>query len=119
VAECRSAAVVLAPWPLPDAESRAGYDRGSLALGIASAFFAIMCVDAALAGPHFGRGTALSPVWISVGVVALAGLLTFTGLFTTIMNVNRPRFLVPPHLRGQPGAIAGRRRRRREHLPKM
>jgi hypothetical protein len=105
--------------PLLDAESRAGYDRGSLALGIAFAFFAIMCVDGALAGRHLGRGTALGPVWISVGWVALAGLLIFTGLFTGIMEFNRPRFLVPPHLRGELGAIAGRRRRRRDHRPLM
>ena len=101
--------------PLLDAESRAGYDRGSLVLGIASAFFAIMCADGALAGPRLGRGTALGPVWFYVGWPALAGLLVFTGLFTTIMNFNRPRFLVPPHLRGELGAIAGRRRRRRDH----
>jgi len=105
--------------PLLDAESRAGYDRGSLALGIASAFFATMCVDGALAGPHFARGTALGPVWHSVAGVALAGLLVFTGLFTIIMNFNRLRFLVPPHLRGELGAIAGRRRRRRDHRPLM
>jgi hypothetical protein len=59
------------------------------------------------------------PVWISAGAVALVGLLIFTGLFTTIMNFNRPRFLVPPHLRGELGAIAGRRRRRRDHRPLM
>jgi hypothetical protein len=105
--------------PLLDAESRAGYDRGSLVLGIALAFFAIMCFEGALAGPHFGRGTALGPGWLSAGGVALAGLLVFTGLFTTIMNFNRPRFLVPPHLRGELGAIAGRRRRRRDHRPLM
>jgi hypothetical protein len=33
------------------------------------------------------------------------------------MYFNRPRFLVPPHLRGELGAVAGRRRRRRNHLP--
>ena len=64
VRQWRNAGRPLSYWlrgPLLDAESRAGYDRGSLALGIASAFFAIMCVDAALAGRHFGRGTALGP----------------------------------------------------------
>jgi hypothetical protein len=105
--------------PLLDAESRAGYDRGSVALGIAFASFAILCADAALAGRHFGRGSALDTVWFCIAVVTLAAFIVFTGLFTTIMNFNRPRFLVPPHLRGELGAIAGRRRRRRDHQPLM
>ena len=98
-----------------DAETRSGYDRGSLALGSAFACFAIFFADLALAGRDLGKGTALE----SVGMVALAGMLVFTGLFTSIMNFNWPWFLVPPHLRGEAGAIAGRRRRRREHKPLM
>ena len=98
-----------------DAESRAGYDRGSLPFGLLCGFFAILCSNAAVAGLRPAGGTA--GFW--VGFVALAGILVFTGLFTTIMFFNRPRFLVPPHLRHELGAIAGRRRRRRENLPMM
>jgi hypothetical protein len=94
-----------------DAESRAGYDRGSLIIGLVCGSFAVMAANGAASGLHPGRGTA--GFWIDV--VALAGVLVFTGTFMGIMYFNRPRFLVPPHLRGELGAIAGRRRRRREH----
>jgi hypothetical protein len=98
---------------LMDAESRAGYDCGSLGLGLMSGFMAILCAcaDGAVRGLHPGKASAA--FWFNV--VAVAGVIVLAGLFTGKMY--RPRFLVPPHLRGEPGAIAGRRRRRREHLP--
>jgi hypothetical protein len=97
-----------------DAESRAGYDRGILVFGVMCAFFAVILVFGAVSGPHLGRGIA------SLGIlVALAGMLVSLGFFISIMYFNRPRFLVPPHLRGEPGAVAGRSRRRRDHLPMM
>jgi hypothetical protein len=99
-----------------DAESRAGYDRGGLVLGIMVAFFAIVLGEGAIIGaPRHGQAVA----WIVIGTAAVAGLVICVGLFTSIMYFNWPRFLVPPHLRDQPGAIAGRRHRRREHLPMM
>jgi hypothetical protein len=98
-----------------DAESRAGWNRGALAFGTAWTFFFIICVSMIFSGAHPGKGSA--GVWVDA--VGLAGFLTFGGLFGSIVNFNRPRFLVPPHLRGQQGAIAGRRRRRRDHLPMM
>jgi hypothetical protein len=52
-------------------------------------------------------------------LISVAGMVACLGLPLAITCINRPRFLVPPHLRGDPGAIAGRRRRRREHLPMM
>jgi hypothetical protein len=95
-----------------DAESRAGHDRGILVFGVMCAFLAAIFVLGAVGGPHLGRGIA------SFGIlVALAGMLVSLGFFISIMYFNRPRFLVPPHLRGELGAIAGRRRRRRDHLP--
>jgi len=98
-----------------DAETRAGYERGSLILGLSFAFFFVMLVDAAFASQrrHFGRGTALEPI----GIAALVGGVIFIGLFMSVIWFNRPMFLVPPGLRSELGAIAGRRRRRREHLP--
>lgn len=102
-----------------DAESRAAYDRGALALGLACTFMTILCVDGALAGVSFGRGTALGPVWFSIAATAIVGMLIFIGMFTTIMYFNWPQLLVPPGLRADLGAIAGRRRRRREHQRMM
>lgn len=89
-----------------DAESRAGYDRGILVFGLMCAFFAAILVFGAVGGPHPGRGAA------SLGIlVSVAGMLVSLGLFMSIMYFNRPRFLVPPHLRGEqepsPGGGAG------------
>ena len=44
--------------------------------------------------------------------VGLAGLLGFFLLALPITYFNRPRFLVPPHQRDDPGALAGWRRAR-------
>jgi hypothetical protein len=72
-----------------------------------------MCALGAADTPHLGRGTGLAIL------ISVAGMVACLGLLLAITYINRPRFLVPPHLRGDPGAIAGRRRRRREHLPLM
>jgi hypothetical protein len=96
-----------------DAESRAGWDRGVLVFGSMCGCFFIICVSAIAVGANPGKGSV--GMWIDI--FALAGLLISVILFTSILNFNRPRFLVPPNLRDQPGAIAGRRRRRRNHLP--
>jgi hypothetical protein len=94
-----------------DAESRAGVDRGIVVFSSMCASLAAILAFGAAGGSHLGSEIA------SIG--ALAALLISLGLFLDIMYFNRPRFLVPPHLRGELGAIAGRRRRRREHLPRM
>lgn len=97
-----------------DAESRAGVDRGIVVFSSMCASLAAILAFGAAGGSHLGSEIA------SIGVLAsLAALLISLGLFLDIMYFNRPRFLVPPHLRGELGAIAGRRRRRREHLPRM
>ena len=44
--------------------------------------------------------------------VGLAGLLGFFLLALPITYFNRPRFLVPPHQRDDPGALAEWRRAR-------
>jgi hypothetical protein len=102
-----------------DAETRAGYDRGSLVLGVAMACLAVVIAITAVAGPGLGNGSAWGTGWLWVGAVLAGGMLACTALFLTIMYFNRPRFLVPPQLRHEMGAIAGRRRRRREHRPLM
>ncbi len=100
-------------YSLLDAESRAGYDRGCIALGAASILLAGFFVIGALYGQH-PHGVAGD-----LGYATLAGMLVSMICFMTIMGFNRPRFLVPPHLRGELGSVAGRKRRRREHLPMM
>jgi hypothetical protein len=45
---------------------------------------------------------------VTGGVLVGLGALTFAlgfGLHVTILWFNRPRFLVPPHLRGEPGTV--------------
>lgn len=49
--------------------------------------------------------------------MGLAGFIVCGGVYGLITSFNRPKFLVPPQHRGEPGAIAGRRRRRREGVP--
>ncbi len=104
---------------LMDAESRAGYERGSLILGLAFAFMAAMLAVAAVAGPRLGKGTSLGVVWVSVGAASGAAMLVCILLFGLIKNFNHPKFLVPPRHRGELGAYAGRRRRRLGQLPML
>lgn len=48
-----------------------------------------------------------------VGMAIAAGALLLGGIaHFSIVLFNRPRALVPPHLRGEPGALEERRRRR-------
>src|SRR5579875_782061 len=49
---------------------------------------------------------------IAVYVVAIAGIVVAVALFLSIYHFNRPRFLVPPALRDQPGSREGRRQER-------
>jgi hypothetical protein len=91
---------------LMDDQTRAGYDRGSVVLGVMSACFTVLFGGAAVAGlPRQGAATAE----IVVFVMAIAGILITVVAFLGIMWFNHPKFLVPPHLRGQPGSLAGRR----------
>jgi uncharacterized membrane protein HdeD (DUF308 family) len=98
---------------LKDAESRAGWDRSLVPAGLMCLSGAVLIGNGAISGARPPSGSAGA----AIAIGSLLALLFFAGLVLTIMNFNRPRFLVPPHLRGQLGAIAGRRRRRREHLP--
>ncbi|SRR6266536_501994 len=88
--------------PLATAE-KAGLERAFLTGGVFPYFLAaLMAIVAYLS---VARMTA--PVAI-LALVALAGVVISGWLCITISMFNRPRFLVPPHLRGQPGALSRR-----------
>jgi hypothetical protein len=91
---------------LMDDQTQAGYDRGSVVLGVMSACFTVLLGGAAVAGLPRHSAPAAE---IAVFVVAIAGILITVAAFLGIMWFNQPKFLVPPHLRGQPGSLAGRR----------
>jgi hypothetical protein len=92
-----------------DAQALAAYDRGGLVLGLTCVCFTILLGGAAIAGPPQKNAPAAE---ISVYVVAIAGILVTVALFLSIYHFNRPKFLVPPALRDQPGSREGRRRER-------
>jgi hypothetical protein len=96
---------------LKDAEALAGWDRSVIPAGLACLSAAVLIMDGAISGTRLSGPSAMIALW------SLLAVMVFGGLVGTVINFTRPRFLVPPHLRGHPGAIAGRRRRRREHLP--
>ncbi len=102
---------VMRNYSLLDAESRAGYDRGTIALGITALLAAAFFVISALGALH-PHGVLRALAFVAL-IAAIAGVVCFQ----TILGFNHPKFLVPPHLRGELGSIAGRKRRRREHLP--
>jgi hypothetical protein len=94
-----------------DAHALAGYDRGTVVLGVVSACFTVLLGGAAI----FGLPQKSTPgAGIAVYLAAIVVLLVSVATFTSIYYYNRPRFLVPPALRGQAGVTAGRRRDRAE-----
>ena len=93
--------------PFHTPEGLAGLDRASLMEGVGLAFLAAGLVTGAVAGPRLGA----EPDYIVV-VVAISGALLSFCLVISIMFLNQPKFLVPPHLRAQPGILAFRRRER-------
>ena len=78
--------------------------------GVARAYIAtapfVLVVFAAAIFAEFGdndTGMAIAAIALLMGALVHAGIVLF----------NRPRALVPPHLRDEPGALAARRARRR------
>jgi hypothetical protein len=110
----RNAGTPLSQWSVTafmDRDTRAGMDRGGLIVGLGLAFFAVMLAAGAFALPHPDKGAQLV-----AGVVALAALFAMAGCIAvalSIIHFNRPKFLVPPQHRGELGALASRRRRRK------
>jgi hypothetical protein len=99
---------------LTDAQAKAGYDRGTLVLGATTACFTVLLGGSAIFGVP---GKSTPAAGIAVYCVAIAGILVTVVLFGSIFYYNRPRSLVPPRLRGQPGALEGRRQERAARRP--
>lgn len=92
---------------LVDRATRAAWDRGGLIIGLGLGFMAIMMADfCAINSRHPLRAELL------VFAVAATGMILCVGLFWSIGSFNRPKFLVPPQHRDEPGAFAAQRRRR-------
>lgn len=106
-----------------DAEMRASFDRGGLFLGLSCAFLALETSAMTVGGDGLadGSGTSGQAAWdmvlLALMGVGLLGFLGCAGLFGLIRYFNWPKFLVPPRHRGDLGAIAGRRYRRRAGIP--
>jgi hypothetical protein len=90
--------------PLATAE-KAGLERAFLIGGVFHYFLAALM--GAVAYLSIARMTATVAI---LTLVALAGVVISGWLCITISTFNRPRFLVPPHLRDQPGALSRRSR---------
>jgi hypothetical protein len=97
-----------------DPQTIAAYDRGALPLGMVSLFVAIL--GGLLLAVSGSPSTHESIAWVVIALLALSGILVSGALFVSIRVFNRPRFLVPPHLRGDPGAWAAGRLERRKRL---
>lgn len=93
-----------------DFEALAGLDRAIFVFGSMWAFAASFCAGFIVLAAEGGQGIA----GLTLDGVGVAGFILSGILYFVIVNFNRPRFLVPPNLRSQPGAIAGRRERRRK-----
>lgn len=98
--------------PTVDTEARLSYDRGGLALGFELLFFAVFIEAIGVAGALPAQDLGYRLALIDVAAIAFLGFMISIGLFLTIKYYNRPKMLVPPPMRGEPGVIAGRRRRR-------
>lgn len=94
---------------LLDRESRAGFDRSGLALGLAWGLLAVFLAGIALASLLHAQGKVVGGMLSAIAV----GMFAIMGLAGTIIEFNRPKFLVPPRFRGDLGAMAAHRQRRR------
>lgn len=91
---------------LVDQDTRAGWDRSGLIIGLGFAFMAIMLADFGMINlRHAIKAEAL------VFAAAAAGMIVCFALYLSILSFNRPKFLVPPQHRSEPGAFAAQRRR--------
>ena len=92
---------------LVDEQTRAGWDRSGLIIGLGFAFMAIMLAGFAITNlQHVSKPDAL------VLAAAAAGMIVCFALQFSILVLNRPKFLVPPQHRSEPGALFAHRRRR-------
>lgn len=98
--------------PTMDDEALVGRDRGSIIMGLCFAPWSVPFAVVALTGNDLGQNTSLKLMWAFIAVLGFAVFLICMALYVLILNFNRPKFLVPPQHRHEPGAIAGRRRKR-------
>lgn len=101
-----------------DTEARLAYDRGGLALGFEMLFFAVFIEAIGIAGAIPARDPGYRQALVDIAAIAFLGFMVSIGLFLIIKYFNRPKILVPPLLRAEPGVIAVRRQRR-ENLRKQ
>ena len=78
-------------------------------------FIFIMIVSAIAAGAEDGNFSHSKWEWVFGGSAA-AAVLCFP-LRLAVILFNRPRFVVPPHLRGELGVMASRRRQQAKEAP--
>jgi hypothetical protein len=85
--------------------------RAHLTGGIFCAFLAAAIISAMILEYSY-HGVFLSmPSHIRwIVPISVIGTLLWSGLFYSVLWFNRPRFLVPPHLRGEQGNSTNRRR---------
>ncbi|MFD7645565.1 hypothetical protein ACFV4P_33490 [Kitasatospora sp. NPDC059795] len=93
---------------------RAGAERALLVLGVFHYFLGVMIglggylkAVGAIGGANPPRP---SVALVVVMLILLVGVVTTSWTAIAIVCFNRPRFLVPPHLRDQPGTMSTRRR---------
>jgi len=70
----------------------------------------LLLLGGGIAADLAGEGSAGYDVAMGIGLIGLLGVI---GLALPITFYNRPRFLVPPHQRDEPGAVAEWRAARR------
>lgn len=102
-------------WPWGAALWR-GFVR-MMPMGVVGCAVLVIVAVVLLLTPEEPSGPFVRPYWAVVPCLVALGVV-FAGMLSVVL-VNRPRVIVPPHLRGQPGALAewrerqsGRRRAR-------
>lgn len=104
----------LSSWltgPFMDSESKLGIDRAIFAFGAMWLFLGIACAGSIIINVQHGHNI----ISLMIQAVGVVGFLFFGILNAGIISLNRPRIMVPPHLRNHPGAIAARRNNRKRH----
>jgi len=97
--------------PRVDSEARRAYDRGGMAFGFMMLFFAVMTGAVGTAGAVPAQHPGYRMALLDIAAIAFLGFMISICLFQSIKYYNRPKVLVPPSLRGEPGELAARRRR--------
>jgi hypothetical protein len=91
-----------------DRAGRSGMDRGGLVLGFSFACFGVMI---GVGGVIDWKQPNMAAAWVFI--VTMCGFFLSIALYWLIVSFNRPKFLVPPQHRGEPGAFAAAWRQRR------